>query len=149
MRGGILVLWLACALVAVLIVALAQSDVNPAGDPAASDESQAASVVTPTSDAQINAAGQPIAPRPPGQTQPETQPDSEAVTEEAVTADQTIVPEDNAQALAPYSARFSGSRIRRQHFWHEYGSCCGSHLDPFSRIGSSAGGLSRRKRRTI
>ena len=94
MRGGILVLWLAGALVAVLIVALAQSDVNPAGDPAASDESQAASVVTPTSDAQINAAGQPIAPRPPGQTQPETQPDSEAVTEEAVTADLAIVSEE-------------------------------------------------------
>ena len=80
MRGGILLLWLACALVAVLIVALAQSDVNPAGDPAASDESQAASVVTPTSDAQINAAGQPIAPRPPGQTQPETPPATAAVT---------------------------------------------------------------------
>jgi Putative beta-barrel porin 2 len=96
MKGRIWMLGGACVLV--LIVARAQYDVDsaagpapsPAPSPAAVDESQATSVVTPTSDAQINAAGQPITPLPPGQTQPA----SEAVSEEAVAADAAIVPEE-------------------------------------------------------
>jgi Putative beta-barrel porin 2 len=89
MKGRILVLWAACALV-VLVVALAQSDVNPAenpaasdeskpaqsdvnpaGNPAASDESKPASVATPTSDAEANEAGQPLVPQALGES-PET-----------------------------------------------------------------------------
>ena len=82
------------ACILVLIAARAQYDVHPAAGTAASpapsptavDESQATSVTTPTSDAQINAAGQPLPPRAPG-----PQPETEAVSEEAVAA---IVPEE-------------------------------------------------------
>ena len=42
MKGRILTVGAACV-AAFVLAALAQSDVNPAGDPAASDESQAAS----------------------------------------------------------------------------------------------------------
>jgi len=61
-----------------LVVALAQTEViptaspapapsaNPAPTPSATDESRPTSVTTPTSDAEMNAAGQPLAPQEPG-----------------------------------------------------------------------------------
>ena len=97
-KGRIFMLGIACVLVP--LMALAQSDVNPAPSPAetpapsptAVDESQPASVTTPTSDAQREAAGQPLPPRAPGaETEASMmQPDTEAVSEEAI----AMVPEE-------------------------------------------------------
>jgi hypothetical protein len=97
-KGSIFMLGVACVLVSV--VALAQSDVNPAPSPAAStapsqtalDESQPSAVTTPTSDAQLEAAGQPLPPRAPdAETEAGMmQPDTEEVSEEAI----AMVPEE-------------------------------------------------------
>ncbi len=114
MKGRIFMLGGAC--VVVIVAALAQSDVNPAPSPAASpaanpsaspvtvDESQPASVTTPTSDAQINAAGQPLPPRAPGPEAGMTQPETEAVSEEAVAAVVSEEPSVKRWRLTPLAS---------------------------------------------
>ena len=110
----------------VVIAALAQPDVNPAGDPAATDESRPASVATPTSDAEANEAGQPLIPEAPGES-PRTgvgttmQPEPVAPAQESVApaeepvapagatavADQAMIPPEPARKLWRISPIFS------------------------------------------
>lgn len=85
----------------VLIAALAQypstSPTEAEVSATAADESQPTSVATPISDAERDAAGRPLAPRPSAAEREAgptlTEPDAEAITEESVAAPQ-IVPEE-------------------------------------------------------
>jgi hypothetical protein len=113
MKGRGLMLWSACTLV-VLIAAFAQTDVNQAENPPAVDEWKPASVETPTSDAEANAAGQPLAPQAPGE-KPQTgpgatvAPETAAPAEEAVIADQAMIPPEPSRKLWRISPLFSAS----------------------------------------
>ncbi len=94
--------------VVVVVVAFAQSSDNPAGSPVTVDESRPASVTTPTSDARMNAAGQPLTPQAPGPS-PEPVSPSEAAEaaeetlispfEAAETAEETLIPAEPARKL--------------------------------------------------
>lgn len=87
---------LGAASVVALVVALAQTEViptassaptpAPAPTPSATDESRPTSVTTPTSDAEMNAAGQPLAPQEPG-VSPRAQ------------AEETVLPEGVAEEV--------------------------------------------------
>ena len=118
MKGRGLMLWSACTLV-VLITAFAQTDVNQAENPPAADEWEPATAVTPTSDAEANAAGQPLPPQAPGES-PRTgvgttmQPEPVAPAEEPVApagatavADQAMIPPEPARKLWRISPIFS------------------------------------------
>ena len=105
MKGRGLMLWSACTLV-VLITAFAQTDVNQAENPPAADEWEPATAVTPTSDAEANAAGQPLPPQAPGES-PRTeagetmQPETVAPAQEAVVPDQAVPPGPSTSPRIP------------------------------------------------
>ncbi|MGA7214339.1 MAG: hypothetical protein WBX20_09045, partial [Terrimicrobiaceae bacterium] len=108
---GRLVLWGACV-VAAVVVAIAQSNVNQAENPAAADQSRPAAVTTPTSDTEANQAGQPLVPQAPGdmrQTGPGATMQTETIApaEEAVAADQTLIPAEPSRKLWRLSPLFS------------------------------------------
>ena len=129
MKGRILRFWSACAWV-VVIGAFAQSDINQAENPPIADERTPASVTTPTSDADANAAAQPLAPQAPGES-PRTgvgttmQPEPVAPAEEPVApaeepvapagatavADQAMIPPEPARKLWRISPIFSAGVV--------------------------------------
>ena len=98
MKGRILRIWVACVAAAV-VAALAQFNADPAEDPTAVDKSKPATVATPTSDAEANEAGKPLATQVPGGS-PRTdagatmQPTTEGVADEAIIADQAMISEE-------------------------------------------------------
>ena len=111
MKGRILVFGAACV-AAAAVAALGQLNVNQAENPPAVDESKSvpatvdeskpASVATPTSDAEANDAGQPLAPQAPGES-PETgvgttmQPEPVAPAQEPVApAEEPVAPAEEA-----------------------------------------------------
>ncbi|HEY5743291.1 MAG TPA: outer membrane beta-barrel protein [Terrimicrobiaceae bacterium] len=78
-----------------LVVALAQTELIPTASPAparaATRESRATSVTTPTSDAEINAAGQPLTPmRPEPDTGTMREPDMQAAEQEALGPEEAV-----------------------------------------------------------
>ena len=101
MRGRTLLLVGACV-GAVVLAALAQTTPAPAPSPSptprVAEESRPRSVDTPTSDEDARAEGLPMTPREAGlETEADTtmQPEEQAVSEEAVLAEQTVVPEES------------------------------------------------------
>jgi hypothetical protein len=108
---GRLVLWGACVAAAV-VVAIAQSNVNQAENPPVADQSRPASVTTPTSDTEANQSAQPLVPQAPGdmrQRGPGATMETETIApaEEALAADQSLIPAEPARKLWRFSPLFS------------------------------------------
>jgi Putative beta-barrel porin 2 len=82
---------------AALLAVLAQPEIDQPEKPAAAAEWKPASVVTPTSDAEAEAAGQPLAPQVPGEP---TEPEVAAPAEEPVAPAPEAVAADRAVAAA-------------------------------------------------
>ena len=102
--------------VIVIAVTFAQTNGNPAESPPAVDESRPASVATPTSDARMNEAGQPLTPQAPGRTPqpagtpiPGGIPMGEAVSpsEALEDAEETLIPAEPARKLWRFTPLFS------------------------------------------
>jgi Putative beta-barrel porin 2 len=102
--------------VVVIVLAFAQSSDNPAESPVTVDESRPASVATPTSDARMNEAGQPLTPPAPGRSpqpggspQPGRTPMGEVVSpsEEAEAAEEALIPAEPARKLWRFTPLFS------------------------------------------
>ena len=87
---------------------------NPTEGAAAVDESQPASVATPTSDAQMNETGRPLAPQAPGR-RPQTggTPMDETVSpsEAAEAAEEALMPAEPARKLWRFTPIFSGGVV--------------------------------------
>ena len=100
--------------IVVVVVAFAQSNSNPAESPAAVDESRPASVATPTSDARMNEAGQPLTPQAPGRS-PQTgeTPMGETVSpsEAAEAAEEALIPAEPARKLWRFTPLFSAGVV--------------------------------------
>ena len=106
--------------IVVIVVAFAQSSDNPAESPVTVDESRPASVATPTSDARMNEAGQPLTPQAPGRSpqpggspQPGRTPMGEVVSpsEEAEAAEETLIPAEPARKLWRFTPLFSAGVV--------------------------------------
>jgi hypothetical protein len=111
MKGRIFMAGAACVAAAVLAT-LGQVNVNQAETPPAVDESEPGTVTTPTSDAEAREAGEPQIPQVPGES-PRTEagetmaPQMVAPAEEAVVADEEVLPPEPARKLWRITPVFS------------------------------------------